>query len=93
MFQKPQSASMLNSEIERLLTVLNTTSPDSDEYKTITDHLTKLHALKVAETPKRVSRDTWVLAVANFVGVILVLQHEKTTLIPKTAMSFVKKAW
>jgi hypothetical protein len=92
MFQKPKPTTVkLNSEIERLLSELNNTSPDSDEYKAITKQLSKLHALKVAETPKSISPDTWLLVAANLVGIIMVLKHEQTMLIPKTAMSIVKK--
>ena len=92
MFQKPKPTTVkLNSEIERLLSELNNTSPDSDEYDTIVNHLTKLHALKVAETTKGVSRDTLFLIGANLLGILMVLKHEQTMLIPKTAMSIVQK--
>jgi hypothetical protein len=93
MFQKQNAASSLNSEIERVLSKMEAEDPDSESYAEMLATLVKLHALKVAETPKPVSRDTLALIAANLFGIILVLQHEKTTIIPKAAMTFVKKAW
>lgn len=91
MFQKQNSVSSLNSEIERVLSKMSGLKPDSKEYADMLTSLTKLHTLKVAEAPKRVSRDTWAIIGANILGIMLVLQHEKTTIIPKTAMTFVQK--
>ena len=91
MFQKQTSEKSLNSEIQRVLNLMNQEDPESEIYNDQLDRLSKLHALKVAETKNRVSRDTIVIVAANLVGILLVLQHERTTVIPKTAMTFVQK--
>lgn len=91
MFQKQKSASTLNSEIDRILLLMSKKDPDSDIYNDYIERLSKLHALKVSEAKSRVSKDTWVMVGANLFGILLVLQHERTMIIPKTAMSFVQK--
>lgn len=91
MFQKPTPTSSLNSEIDRILSQMSQEDPASEIYNDQLDRLSKLHALKVNETKSHVSRDTWALIGANLVGILLVLQHERTTIIPKTAMNFVQK--
>jgi hypothetical protein len=91
MFPQQKSEITLNSEIQRVLSQMQALDPDSDEYGTMLTNVTKLHGLKVDETKRKVSRDTWVIVAANLVGIILVLQHERTTVIPKTAMTFVQK--
>lgn len=91
MFQKQTPASSLNSEIDRILLLMSKEDPQSEIYNDQLDRLSKLHSLKVNETKTGVSRDTWALIGANLVGILLVLQHERVTIIPKTAMTFVQK--
>lgn len=91
MIQKQNPVSSLDSEIERVLSLMKGLEPNSKEYTDMVATLAKLHALKVAETPKRVSKDTVAIIIANLVGIVLVLHYEKTQIIPKTAMTFVQK--
>jgi len=90
MFQKPQTSS-LNAEIERVLQYMETIDPSEGNYDDVVNSLSKLHALKVAETKKRISPDTWLTVGAHLVGIVLVLQYERTQIIPRTAMTFVQK--
>lgn len=91
MFKKQPNAVALSAEITRLLSDMKSTTTSSNEYASMAKRLSELHALKVAETPKRVTYDTWAIIAANLVGIVLVLHYEQAQIIPRTALNFVQK--
>ena len=91
MFQKPPNADALDKAIANVLLKMEGHSPDSDEYAKMVKQLVKLHSLKVAQTPKRISNDTWATISANLVGIVLILNYEHTDALTSTAVNFVQK--
>jgi hypothetical protein len=92
MFNKsPIKPSQLDKTIEELLTDMQTTKGDSDEYAKMVDHLTKLYKLKEIDLPKRVSAETWATIGGNLAGILLILHYERFNVITSKALSFVSK--
>lgn len=89
--KKTPEDTALDAAIERATLELKNVSPVSDEYAKITKQLSKLHALKQAEKPERVSKDTLALIAANLLGIAIIVSHERTHVIATKAGSFVQK--
>ena len=75
--------------LERALSELANKPVDSAEYAKILAHVEKLHRMKEEGKPDSVKKDTWVLAGANLVGILLIINHEHLNPITTKAMSFV----
>lgn len=91
MFEKPLTAAGLDQAILNVLEEMKGVKPDSEEYAKMVNQLSKLHAMKVADTPKRVSKDTWANIVANILGIALILNYERTQIVTGRALNFVQK--
>lgn len=87
----PKAKTPVDHEIDILFKELRLHDINSKEYATVLDRIVKLHELQVNETPKRVSRDTLVLAAANLLGIVMVLKHEQLNVITTKAMSLVPR--
>jgi hypothetical protein len=59
----------------------------SEEYVKILDQLVRLHEMKQAEKPRQVSPDTLVLAGANLIGILLIINHERLHPLTTRAMN------
>ena len=91
MFKKPPPDVSLDKALDRVLLDMQNHSVVSTEYAKMVDQLSKLHALKVANTKMRVSNDTMATIVANLAGIVLILHFEKVQIVTSKAMSFVPK--
>lgn len=91
MFKKPPPDVSLDKALDRVLLDMQNHSVVSAEYAKMVDQLSKLHALKVANTKMRVSNDTLATIVANLAGIVLILHFEKVQIVTSKAMSFVPK--
>lgn len=83
--------SKLDEVIDDLLVKLESLHTDTEEYTAVVDQLTKLYALKQAETPKRVSMDTLAIVAGNLLGILLILNHERASIMTSKAVGFVLK--
>lgn len=88
---KPKEPSGLDIAIADVLSEMKGFTADADEYAAMVEQLVKLHALKEAEKPQRVSKDTLLIVVGNIVGIALILSHEKTSVITTRALQFMLK--
>lgn len=81
-----------NEVIQRLLNALADQEPGSEEFDSILDQITKLHALKPEKSVRKpVSYDTILLVVSNLLGIGMVINHERLNVITTKALGFVKK--
>lgn len=89
----PIEKSGIDIAIEDVLSEMKGFTADQDEYATMVDQLTKLHALKMCEkpAPMRVSPDALVVTVGNLLGVAMILQYERFHVVTSKAMLFVTK--
>jgi hypothetical protein len=81
----------LEIAIERLLIDMKMIDTDSDEYSKMVDQVVKLHTLKETEKSESMSLDTKATLIANLVGILLILNHERAGIVTSKALSFVTK--
>lgn len=81
----------LDEEIARLIAHMAIEDEWTKEYSAMADQLKKLYPLKEIDSKSRVSPDTWALIIANLVGIILVIGHERANVITTKALGFVSK--
>jgi uncharacterized protein (DUF342 family) len=93
MFTKSQTEVELDTEIRALLRRLKETEKDSEEYKTLVEHVSKLHKLKCEESPrmKPISPDTVLVVAANIFGLLLITNYERENVITSKAFGNILK--
>lgn len=87
----PQTKTLVEKELDVLFKELRDCSTINEEYNALLDRIVKLHKLQVDERPQRVSPDTLVLAGTNLLGILMILSHERLSVITSKAMSLVLK--
>lgn len=90
-FKKQKELSKLDVAIADVLSDMRGFTSDADEYSTMVEQLVKLHALKEAETPKKLDKDTILIVAGNLVGIAMILSFEKTHVITTKAIQFMLK--
>lgn len=78
----------LDDEILNLLELMGHESKTTEEYESMTNHLTKLYELR---NKSRLSKDAMAGIVANLAGLIVIMNHERAHVIASKAFSLVKK--
>jgi hypothetical protein len=84
----------LEREIDKVISDLSTLKKDSDEYDATLSILERLATLdgKIKKSDKeKLSRDTIALVVGNLLGIVLILNYEKTDIIRTKALGFVMR--
>jgi hypothetical protein len=85
-----RKGSKLEKVISSVLDDMSKYEAHSEEYGAMADNLEKL--LKAESYKKlKVSPDTIAIVIANLVGIILILKHEKIDIITSKALGFVLK--
>lgn len=90
-FKKQKELSKLDVAIADVLSDMRGFTSDADEYSAMVEQLVKLHALKEAETPKKLDKDTILIVAGNLVGIAMILSFEKTHVITTKAIQFMLK--
>lgn len=91
MFKRQNDPSGLDNLIDYLQTDMLQVTTSDEEFAKGVDQLTKLYKLKEHDAPKRVSPDTLALIGGNLLGIVLILQYEKVSVVSSKALSFVMK--
>lgn len=78
--------SLIDQEITRLTRELKNNTIGSDEYITLLDMISKLNDLKKTD---RISKDKWLIAGTNLLGIVLVINHERIHVISQSALRLV----
>lgn len=91
MFNRNREETHLESALERALTELDRKAVGTAEYDRVLENVVKLHEMKEAEKPSKVSKDTWAIIGANLAGIVLVINAEHVGVITTKAFSFVGK--
>lgn len=89
---QPLQNSALDKALKRALDKLDALDVDSKEYGEVLERVTKLHKMKEDEKPSSVSKDTWIKASANLLGILMIIHHERVNFIASKALPFVAKA-
>lgn len=84
--------SVLDLEIERLEALIQDSDSGDKEYYRYLAHLDKLYDMRIKLEKKfNVDSNTLVVAGANILGILLILQHENLHAVSSKALSFVMK--
>lgn len=78
----------LDQEIDRLLTHMNSLNLNSEEYNQDMDNLKILYELKGIKSHKDISYDTLLTVGANILGILIVLNFERTGIVTSKAFSW-----
>lgn len=84
--------SKLTRQIDKLLEDMSVYPPDSPEYHAAITHLDKLMEIEREERKIRVSPDTWVLAGANFLGILVIVMYEQKHVVTSKAMTMLNRS-
>lgn len=79
----------IDSEIEHILTQLQSLPPESDEYTTAAKNLEVLCSARSYKTNTWLNYELLIPAAVNILGILLVLNYEKVGIVTTKAMSLV----
>ena len=80
-----------DQEVDRVIATLSTMQVETKEYRDGVESLKVLCDARGVKSTKSLSTDTIISAVANILGIILVLNYEKSSIITSKAISFIFK--
>lgn len=81
----------LDNAISSTLNSLIGTDPESREFPRLVTAIEKLAELKKVSNSRSVSPDTVAIVVANLVGIMLILNHERASVVASKALGFVQR--
>lgn len=88
MFKKNPLDEKIAREITQLLSDMETSDRESEEYTRMVDNLSTLYELN---TKSRISKDQLATIAANLLGIVLVIKSEHVGVITSKAFGLVKK--
>jgi len=91
-FLRPRGLNALDEEIARLVNLLKSTEPTEDNYAKIADNLKVLCDAREKKNDRVISTEMLVGVAANIVGLLIVLNFEKTGVITSKAFSMLWKS-
>lgn len=81
--------------INSLLDEMSGYPSDSPEYAKMVEQLTKLYALKEVDSkvdsPRRVSADTLAIVGGNILGIVMIVGHERASVLTSKALTLLTK--
>jgi hypothetical protein len=87
-----EESSVLDEPIARILTEMNRTNPESEEYSTMIKHLERLSHIKAESRPSRVSPDAMAVVVGNLLGILIIVAYEQKHVMVSKGLGFVIRA-
>lgn len=91
-FLRPQSVIAMDEEIERLVSTLSIIDPAHDDYAKISEQLRLLCEARAMKNDRVISNEMLLGVAANIVGLLIILNFEKTGAITSKAISFLWKS-
>jgi len=89
--KSPFKRSVLDLEIDRVIAKMSKMDPNSEDYQKSANSLKTLCDAKAIKAKASVSPDTWVLVGANLIGIVAILNFERTGIVVSKAVNFVLK--
>jgi hypothetical protein len=81
----------LYEAITRIHAAMENTTPEAPEYAVMVDQLKKLHEIKAAQQPERISKNAVIAVLGNLAGIGIVLNYERLHVIGTKAFGLVSK--
>lgn len=85
---RPKGLNVIDEEIQRLANQLSCTSPVSEDYAKIADNLKTLCEAREKKNDRVLSAETLASIAGNIIGLLLILNFERTGIITSKAISF-----
>lgn len=82
---------ILDAPIAKVLSEMETYSPETPEYKNAIKQLDRLMKMKAKDSPKRISPDAVLSAVAYILGIGIIVTYEHKHVLVSKALSFIQK--
>lgn len=83
----------LDEVIDAALLELSRFTPDQKEYAQALDQVVKLNQLKKDNNPsQQISYDTLAVVAGNLLGIVMIVGHERASIVTSKALGFVMKA-
>ena len=91
MFIDRATKSQLDTSIDAAHGILQNLDPNSQEYGVVLDRIAQLEKMKTNRRRPSISPDTLVMAATNLLGILLILNYERTDIVTTKALGFVNK--
>jgi hypothetical protein len=91
MFTENKNFTDLEETIDKVLTKLKTTDPETEEFAKLNKQLHELYECKAIETPSRIKPEVVLTIGANLVGILAVLEYEHFRIVTSKAVTFIPK--
>lgn len=84
--------SIIDLEIDRLIIILGTLSPDNEQYQTVVNNLEVLYRSRSYKSKWAFEGDTVLTAASSLLSILLIMNHERLAVLSTKALGFVMKA-
>ena len=91
MFIDRTTKSQLDASIDAAHGILQNLDPNSQEYGVVLDRIAQLEKMKTNRRRPSINPDTLVMAATNLLGILLILNYERTDIVTTKALGFVNK--
>jgi hypothetical protein len=88
---KKDKRTKLEKEIDSVLEQMSAWTPDTEEYSAMSVNLEQLYKARAQERIHHISPDTIAVVAGNLLGIVLILNFEKTDIIRTKALGFILK--
>lgn len=82
---------ILAAQIAKILTEMETYSPDTPEYKNAIKQLERLMKMKAKDSRKQISPDAVLTAASYLVGIFIIVAYEQKHVLVSKALNFIQK--
>lgn len=80
-------ANALQMEIEEVLLKLSGMTPETDEFKKVTENLKTLYEIKALDKGLKIKPESWLLVGGSLLGTLMILIYEETGTIRSKALN------
>ncbi len=90
-WSEPEEPNPLDEQIATVLSEMKRVGPTDDTYDSLMRKLERLEALKAPNKPKRLSRDTMLMAAVGLGQVLFIVLAERQSVLSQKAVGFVHR--
>ena len=89
-FLRPNGLKVIDTEIERLAKKLASMNPEEDKYNEVASNLKLLCEAREKKNDRVISSEALLAAAVNIIGILVVLNFERTGVITSKAFGFLR---
>lgn len=88
-FLTNEQTSPVDAEIDAVLGAMQKVGVDHEKYPQLMTHLERLYEVKAKSRAPRISRDVWVTAGANLLGILIIVAYEQKHVLTSKGFSHI----